>query len=381
MLSIPSVLSVPSVPSVDPSIPSVDLIRPNVATMEPYTPIFPLDILAARLGRTPDDIIKLDANENPYGTPPRVREALANLRYVHIYPDPESRALRAALADFTGLPAGLLLAGAGADELIDLTTRLFLQPGDTIVNCPPTFGMYPFDAAISGAETISVPRRADFSLDLHAIEETVSRHSPKLVFIASPNNPDGGLLADADLERLLALPLVVVLDEAYVEFAGMERSRICKVPHRDNLIVLRTFSKWAGLAGLRVGYGAFPAALMDHLWKIKQPYNVSVAAATAAIAALEDRPWLEQKAALIVKERERLVRLLSDVPYLRPYPSQSNFVLCQVVERDAQQLKLALEQEGILIRYFDKPGLRDHVRISVGRPEQTDVLIAVLKEL
>jgi len=364
-----------------PFVPSVDLIRPNVATMEPYTPIFPLDVLAARLGRTPDDIIKLDANENPYGTPPQVREALANLRYIHIYPDPESRALREALADFTGLPAGLLMAGAGADELIDLTMRLFLQPGDAIINCPPTFGMYSFDAAISGAETISVPRRADFSLDLHAIEETVSRHNPKLVFIASPNNPDGSLLTDADLERLLALPLVVVLDEAYIEFAGMERSRICQVPHRDNLIVLRTFSKWAGLAGLRVGYGAFPAALMGHLWKIKQPYNISVAAATAAIAALEDRPWLEQKAALIVKERERLVRLLSDIPYLRPYPSQSNFVLCQVVERDARQLKLALEQEGILIRHFDKPGLRDHVRISVGRPEQTNALIAALKEL
>ncbi len=189
------------------------------------------------------------------------------------------------------------------------------------------------------------------------------------------------MLADGDLERLLALPLVVVLDEAYVEFAGMERSRIRQVPHRDNLIVLRTFSKWAGLAGLRVGYGAFPAALMGHLWKIKQPYNVSVAAATAAIAALEDRTWLEQKVALIVKERERLVRLLSDIPYLRPYPSQSNFVLCRVMERDARQLKLALEQEGILIRYFDKPGLHDHVRISVGRPEQNDALIAALKEL
>jgi len=380
MLSIPSALSVPSISSV-PSVSSVDLIRPNVATMEPYTPIFPFDVLAARLGRAPDDIVKLDANENPYGTSPQVRDALANLRYAHIYPDPESRLLREALSGFTGLPVDFLLAGAGADELIDLTMRLFLQPGDAIINCPPTFGMYPFDAAISGARTISVPRRADFSLDLRAIEEAVSRHSPKLVFVASPNNPDGGLLPNADLERLLALPLVVVLDEAYVEFAGMEHSRIRWVSERDNLIVLRTFSKWAGLAGLRAGYGAFPAVLMGHLWKIKQPYNVSVAAATAAIAALEDRTWLEQKVALIVEERERLVRLLSDIPYLRPYPSQSNFVLCRVVERDARQLKLALEQEGILIRYFDKPGLRDHVRISAGRPEQTDALITMLRRL
>ena len=360
---------------------AANLVRPSIATMEPYTPIFPFDVLAARLGRAPDDIIKLDANENPYGTPPQVQGALANLRYAHIYPDPESRALREALADFTGISADLLLAGAGADELIDLTMRLFLQSCDTVLNCPPTFGMYAFDAVISGAQVISIPRHSDFSLDLDAVEEATYRHHPKLIFVASPNNPDGGWLPDVDLERLLTLPLVVVLDEAYVEFAGAEHSRIQRVPHHDNLIVLRTFSKWAGLAGLRVGYGAFPAALMPHLWKIKQPYNVSIAAATAAIAALKDSTWLEQKVTLIVQERERLAQLLSDIPYLRPYPSRSNFLLCQVVGRNARQLKLALEQEGILIRYFDKPGLRDHVRISAGKPEQTDALIAVLRRL
>ncbi|MEE8391183.1 MAG: histidinol-phosphate transaminase [Anaerolineae bacterium] len=357
------------------------LIRPNIATMEPYTPIFPFDVLAARLGRTPDDILKLDANENPYGTPPQVQKALTNLRYAHIYPDPESRALREALADFTGIPTDLLLAGAGADELIDLTMRLFLQPDDAIINCPPTFGMYTFDAAISGAKVIPVPRQPDFSLDVEAIEKAVYEHRPKLIFVASPNNPDGGWLPDADLERLLALPLIVVLDEAYVEFAGVKRSRIRQVPHRDNLIVLRTFSKWAGLAGLRVGYGAFPAALMPHMWKIKQPYNVSVAASTAAIVALENRTWLEQNVALIVQERERLTQLLIGIPYLRPYPSQSNFVLCQVMDRDAQQLKLALEQEGILVRYFIKPRLHDHVRISAGKPDQTDALVATLRRL
>jgi len=358
-----------------------DLIRPDIASMEPYTPILPLDVLAARLGRTPDEIIKLDANENPYGSPPAVRDALASLRHAHIYPDPESRSLRRALADFTGISADLLLAGAGADELIDLMMRLFLQPGDTIIDCPPTFGMYPFDAAVNAAKAISVPRRADFSLDLDAIEQAVYHHRAKLIFIASPNNPDGGWLPDADLERLLSLPLVVVLDEAYVEFAGVEYSRIQRVPHHDNLVVLRTLSKWAGLAGLRIGYGAFPTVFMPHLWKIKQPYNVSVAAATAAVAALEDRAWLEQRVACIVQERQRLMRLLGDIPYLRPYPSRSNFVLCQVIGRDARQVKVALEQEGILIRYFDKPGLRDHVRISVGRPDQTDALVTFLRRL
>jgi len=120
---------------------------------------------------------------------------------------------------------------------------------------------------------------------------------------------------------------------------------------------------------------------MPHLWKIKQPYNVSVAASAAAVAALEDRGWLEQRITLIVEERRRLWELLDSVPYLHPYPTRSNFVLCRVVDRSARDLKIALEQEGILIRYLNKPGLRDHVRVSVGRPEQTDALVAALRRL
>lgn len=364
-----------------------DLIRPDIATMEPYTPIFPFDVLAARLGRTPETIIKLDANENPYGPSPRVREALANLRYINIYPDPNSEQLRRSLAAFTGVPEGVLMAGAGADELLDLIMRLFLEPGDAILNCPPTFGMYPFDAAISGARVISVPRHPDFSLDLDAIEAAILRQRPKLLFLASPNNPDGSWLSNESLEHLLALPVVVVLDEAYVEFAGpagtgagMMRSRIRQVLERENLIVLRTFSKLAGLAGLRAGYGAFPAALMPHLWKIKQPYNVSVAASEAAIAALGDLDWLLDKVARIVAERDRFMALLSAIPYLCPYPSEANFILCRVVGREAEQLKRALEQEGILIRYYRTPRLHDHVRFTVGTPEQTDAVVAVLRQ-
>jgi histidinol-phosphate aminotransferase len=356
--------------------------RPDVAAMESYTPILPFDVLSEQLGHRPEDIVKLDANENPYGPSPRVREALGGMAYPHVYPDPESRHLRRALADYAGLPMEYLLAGAGADELIDLLMRLFLEPGDAVLNCPPTFGMYPFDAGVNAARVLNVPRRPDFSLDLAGIEAAAAGEPrAKLLFLASPNNPDGSLLAAGDLRRLLELPLVVVLDEAYVEFAGLEHSRIGWVRERRNLVVLRTFSKWAGLAGLRLGYGAFPPAIIQHLWKIKQPYNVSVAAQVAGLASLADVDYLQANAARIILERERLSEALSGIPYLRPYPSRANFILCRVTGRDARELREALAARGILIRYYASPGLSDHVRFSVGTPEQTERLAAELRAL
>ena len=145
--------------------------------------------------------------------------------------------------------------------------------------------------------------------------------------------------------------------------------------------MFRTFSKLAGLAGLRVGYGAFPEWLLPQLWKIKQPYNVNVAATLAAIASLEDIATLQDNLGKLIAERERMSEALSKLGFLQPYPSQSNFVLCRVLDRDARQLKLALEQQGILVRYFDKPGLRDCIRISVGKPEHTEALIEALQKV
>jgi histidinol-phosphate aminotransferase len=379
-------MNAPVIPNSEAQATIVRNLRPEVKALDPYHPVVPIELRAARMGRAPEDIIKLDANENPYGPPPPVLAALRNLDYIHLYPDPQTHFLREALAEFTGVSVDLLVAGAGSDELLTLIKDLFLNPGDVVVNCPPTFGMYPFETAIAGARVVAVPRRDDFSLDMVRIEEVVAQTTPqpKLIFVASPNNPDGSWVSDADLERLLALPIVVVLDEAYVEFVGQPKStRITQVAERENLIVLRTFSKWAGLAGLRVGYGAFPAALMRHLWKIKQPYTVSIAAQRAAMAVLGiSADYLPMHRARIVAERERLVSLLSEVSYLSPYPSQANFVLCRVAGgRDAGNLKVALEGEGILVRYFNKPGLRNYIRISVGRPEQTEALIAALKRM
>ena len=361
-------------------------IRTHLESLPPYTPIEPFEVLSARIGREPSQIVKLDANENPYGILPAVRNALAEMDFPHIYPDPESRALRQSLAQFTGVGEDYLLAGSGADELLDLLMRVFLEPNECILSCPPTFGMYPFDAELNAARCIEVPRNTDFSLNMDGIRKAVDKYKPKLLFIASPNNPDGSLIPSDVMDELLALPLLVVLDEAYIEFAGenlgANLSRIREVPLRENLVVLRTFSKWAGLAGLRIGYGAFPKWLMPTLWKSKQPYNVNVAASVAAQESLANVDELKVLVEKLKDERTRLLSALTEIPYLKPYPTQSNFILCQVNGCDAAELKAKLAQEfGVFIRYFNKPGLRDHIRISVGRTGDTDVLIDALRKI
>ena len=352
-------------------------IRRDIAAMSAYTPTTSLEVFAERLGRSAEALIKLDANENPFGPSPRVHEALAQLAGAHIYPDPESGRLRALLADYCGAPAEQILCGAGADELIELIMQLFIEPGDCIINTPPTFAMYSFNAPLYHARVIDVPRRNDFSLDVEAIERAVKQHKPKLVFLCSPNNPSGNLIPPAQFDRLLALPTTLVLDEAYIEFAEAE-GLASQVGTRENLIVLRTLSKWAGLAGLRLGYGIFPPALMPHLWKIKQPYNVNVAADAAGQASLQDIGTLHARVAELVRQRKRLESALEGLPFLHPYPSQANFVLCRVQGMPASQLRDQLAQAGIIARYYDKPRLRDHIRISAGTAPQMQRLLDAL---
>ncbi|MEA4909749.1 MAG: histidinol-phosphate transaminase [Anaerolineaceae bacterium] len=353
----------------------------------PYTPIEPFEVLSARLGLPVDQIVKLDANENPYGPSPRARQALAGLDFPHIYPDPESRGLRAGLSTYTGIPDEFLMASAGADELIDLLLRVFLEPEDCVLSFPPTFGMYSFDTLLNNGQLVEIPRQADFSIDLPATLAAIQQRRPKILFLTAPNNPDGSLPPRPVVETLLEQPLMVVLDEAYVEFAagagrlGELLSWVKEVPRRENLVVLRTFSKWAGLAGLRVGYGAFPAWLMPTLWNAKQPYNVNVAASAAAMASLEDLDYLADNVERLRAERQRLLAGLQAIPYLKPFPSQANFILCQVLDRPANELKQALIQRGILVRYYNNALLSDYIRISVGKPEQSDAVLAALNEL
>ena len=358
--------------------------RKHILELSPYTPIVPFDVLSQQLGFSVSNICKLDANQNPYGPPPAVLEALGSMDFPHIYPDPQTRKLREMLAKDCGCPAENLLVGCGADELIDLLLRAVLDgPSDVIIDIPPTFTMYAFDTAVNNGTTVSVPRNPDFTIDLPAVHSAITEHKPKIVFLTSPNNPDGSILEESQLLAVLEMDTIVVLDEAYIEFSETP-SRINLVPHYENLIVLRTFSKRAGLAGLRVGYGAFPTGMMDYLWRMKQPYNVSVAAEVAAIAALGDLVYLDAVKQKLIAERQRMYAELQKMAFLRPYPSEANFILCAVLGtgRTAADVKADLaKQYGICIRHYAKKYLDGFIRISVGRPEQTDRVITALKEM
>jgi histidinol-phosphate aminotransferase len=210
-----------------------------------------------------------------------------------------------------------IVAGAGSDELIDLATRMFVAPNEAILNFPPTFGMYAFLAEVQGARVVNLPRRSDFSLHLDGF--AAQARKARLIFVVSPNNPSGTPLSGEELGILLETGRPVVVDEAYAEFAG--DSFVGLVPRYPNLMVLRTLSKWAGLAGLRIGYLVASPEIVEVALKAKQPYSVSVAAEAAALASLKDREWLMANVAKIVQERSRLASLLAELPGL-VVPSQ-----------------------------------------------------------
>lgn len=352
------------------------ILRPDLDDLEEYVPVKPLDVLAAEIGVPVDRLVKLDANENLYGPRPAVREAAARADF-HIYPDPGQTRLRNAIARYAGVDPAQVVAGSGADDLIDVIIRLVAPPA--VVVPTPAFGMYRFLAKIMRARPVEVPRRPNFDLDVVAIRHAVAQHGARIVFLTHPNNPTGNPLNRAELEALLDLPALIVVDEAYIEFGG--ETVVPLIARHENLVVLRTFSKWAGLAGLRVGYSISSPELADLMMALKQPYNVNVAAEAAAIAAIEHRAEIAEDIAALVAERDRMTRLVAALGWLEPYPSVANFVLFAVRGRPARDVAEALRRRGILVRYYDRPDLQNCIRISAGRPADTDALVAALKEL
>ena len=270
------------------------------------------------------------------------------------------------------------MAGSGSNQLIDLVLRLFIDKGDEVINCVPTFGLYRFSTELCGGTLVEVPRDEDFAVNVAAVKAAISKKT-KIIVLANPNNPTGTIIPRQDILEILDTGLPVLIDEAYYEFSGQTVAPL--VSQYENLMVLRTFSKWTGLAGLRVGYGLFPPKIADYLLRIKIPYNVNVAALVAVQESLKDIDYLMGTVKAIIAERGRLFEELEKIEWLEPIPSQANFILCSVLRGEAKELHQKLQDRGILVRYFGQPLLRNFIRISVGKPEHTDALIKVLREI
>jgi histidinol-phosphate aminotransferase len=360
-------------------------IRPEIARVEAYVPGESLDAFSARTGVPIERLIKLNSNESPYPPSPRVSHALGEHTAYNLYPDPDGHALTAALASYAGVPAEHIVTANGSNELITQLWHVFVGAGESVVTCSPTFSLYTTATTLAGGTLINVARGADYALDVPGILAAL-RDDTRLIVVCSPNNPTGNLATRDEIEALLATGRIVVVDEAYVEFAGddaLAASPIALVAQRENLVVLRTFSKWAGLAGLRLGYGAFPAWLVPHVRKVQLPFEVNLAAHIAARETLADLPLLRERIAWLAAERERLFALLDAQPCLRAFPSRGNFVLVELTDPrlSVADFRAAMESAGIILRYFRTADLARHVRLTVGTSEHTDAIAAVLERL
>jgi histidinol-phosphate aminotransferase len=352
--------------------------RPELRGFRGYSACKSPEVIGKKLGIPLARVVKLDANENNYGPSPKVACALQKYDGYHIYPDAAQTEMRELLSRYTGMPPEQIVAGAGSDQLIDLVMKLFTAPNDEIINMVPTFAMYRFYADLNRANVVEVPRDGDFHIGVAAVKKAVTEKT-KLIFLANPNNPTGTMTSQKDVLALLETGLPVVVDEAYYEFTG--ESAIPLMAEHPNLMVLRTFSKWSGLAGLRVGYGIFPLSIANYLHTIRDPYNVNVAALAAVYASFQDMDYLMGNVRKIVAERERLFKELGRIEWLKPYPSHSNFILCDLLKGKAKDLQQTLEDKGILVRYYAEARLSNCIRFSVGKPEEDDILLAALKEI
>lgn len=358
--------------------PTIELSHPYLNSIEPYEPP-DLDAAARRAGVDRGDLIRLIANENPFGPCPQVLEALADFDEYHLHPD--YGPLRKGVARYAGVAPAQVVLSNGADEMIDLLIRLFVEPGEGVITCPPTFAMYDFYTRVNRCRSLAAPRHEDLSLDVDAVEQVVRGGDvvARLLFLASPGNPSGQAVPLEMIRRLLELPVVVAVDEAYIEFGG--ESALSLLVDHDNLVIIRTFSKWAGLAGLRLGYALLEPGLARSLRRICPPYNVNSAAVVAAMATLDNLGALQADVTRLVQERERLREALAEIPWVEALPTQTNFVLTRIRGRDARSVVDGLAREGILVRDFSSSEMAEYVRISVGSRAQNDALLEVLRRM
>ena len=360
--------------------PALAALAPDyVRRIAPYIPGKPVEELARELGLDPATIVKLASNENPRGPGAKVRTAIATAtEELTRYPDGNGFALKAALAARLGVPAASIVLGNGSNDILELVSLAFLEPGDEAVFSQHAFAVYPLATQARGAHGIEVPAR-DYGHDLAAMRAAI-RERTRIVFVANPNNPTGTWLAPEDVRAFVAsVPrdVVVVLDEAYNEYLepSDRADSVSWIAAHPNLIVSRTFSKAHGLAALRVGYGVMDATVADLLNRVRQPFNVNALAQAAAVAALADDAYVEESRAL---NREGLAQLCAGldalgIPYVR---SHANFVLAKVGA--AGRINVSLLKQGVIVRPVANYGLPEWLRITVGLPVENDRFLAAL---
>jgi histidinol-phosphate aminotransferase len=340
-----------------------DLIRSNVKALKPYS--------SARdefQGDT-NNMVFLDANENPFENG------------VNRYPDPKQRSVKALLSLKKGIPEDNILLGNGSDEVLDLIFRVFCEPNiDNIITLPPTYGMYGVLANINAIENRKIPLTKAFQPNIEAIARAKC-YRTKIIFICSPNNPTGNSFAKGKIEYLLKnFDGIVVVDEAYIDFSKSESwtSRLSEFP---NLIVTQTLSKAYGMAGIRLGICYASKQIISVLNRIKPPYNVNALTQQKAISQLEQDDVIQKQVEQILKERDILIEKLSEIDYVsKIYPSDANFVLAEV--DDATKRYNQLIEKGIVIRNrTTQPGCENCLRLTIGTPDENQILIHTLKSI
>ncbi|PTM93612.1 histidinol-phosphate aminotransferase [Mycoplana dimorpha] len=356
-------------------------LNPHVAALPPYNA--GMNIAVARKLSGHDEIAALASNENPHGCSPKVAAALAGLDPSR-YADPACVALRAALSAKLDVAPERIVVGNGSEEMIAAICRAALQPGASVVTVSPGFGLHEIEALANGARVVKVPMAKDLGFDIDAIVASMAE-KPAIIFLSSPSNPVGPALDHAALSRILAAvpkETLFVLDEAYFEFTdgdtpdGLEALRDTGLSH----VVLRTFSKAYGLAGLRVGYAvASDERLARTMTSAKTPFNVNAAAQIAAVAALEDEEWMRRSVAAVKAERERMAAAIAAMGLFAP-KSQTNFLFLDV-RRDSQAAMEHFLSEGIIIKPWKEKGFETFVRVTVGSPADNDRFLAALERL
>ena len=360
-----------------------DLARPWVTGLGVYEPGRPIEEVARELGLTDaGEIIKLASNENALGPSPKAVAAMKRVaRQMHLYPDGGAFYLRQALADKLQVSADQILVGSGSNELIEFIGHVFLDESVNIVMADRAFVVYRLVADMFRARTLAVPMR-DFTHDLEAMRRAITPET-RVVFVANPNNPTGTCVEAAALDGFIeSMPehVVVVLDEAYVELMPQDRrpDMLRHVRAGRKVIVLRTFSKAYGLAGLRIGYGIAPAECIALMQRVRQPFNTTAMAQAAALAALDDDDYVARTRAMVSDGLDALQGAFQKMK-LDYVPSSANFVMVKVGE--GRKVFMAMQREGVIVRSMDPYGLPEYIRVTVGTRAENRRCLAVLKRV